>query len=116
MIKHCVLHGGYIVCLSRDEVRRINNLAQEMGVKIACPITYDEAINHCYDGQGVKSFHIDNAERFLQHFFNDVEIKSISINGNWSPSVSIKKELAKYNVPRGIKKRLLKGEWADIDQ
>jgi len=114
-IKHCAKHGGYMVCINDNEAARVAKLAKQMGLKIPYPLTFREAMNKSYYAAGVRKLHIDNADMFIQHFFSDVKIESITINGNWSPPKAIKEEVAKQNTTREVQNQFLKGEWADIE-
>ena len=70
--------GNYIVCYSLDEANSIQVFAQDMGLKIPLPITYDEFLNKQYYGKDINGFLIDNADMFLQSLSN-VPINSITV-------------------------------------
>lgn len=57
----------YIVCHSQDEAYRISQLAQEMGLSIGFPLTYDEFLYRSYVGQNVDKIYIDNLQFMLRH-------------------------------------------------
>jgi hypothetical protein len=79
LIKKSAETGNYIVCHSLDEANRIQSKAQDMGLKIPLPITYDEFLKKRYYGKGIGGFLIDNADMFLQSLSN-VPINSITVS------------------------------------
>ncbi len=79
LIKKSAKSGDYIVCHRLDEANRIQMEAQEMGLKIPLPITYDEFFKKRYYEKGISGFLIDNADMFLQSLSN-VPINSITVS------------------------------------
>lgn len=79
LIKKSAETGDYIVCHRLDESNRIQAEAQEMGLQIPLPITYDEFLKKRYYGKGISGFLIDNADMFLQSLSN-VPINSITVS------------------------------------
>lgn len=84
-INHCAENGGYMVCINDNEAARVAKSARQMGLKIPYPLTFREAMNKSYYAAGIRKLHIDNADMFLQHMFNDVVLESISITGCQNP-------------------------------
>lgn len=75
--------GKYIICYSREEAARVAYMAQEMGVDIPFPISYEEFIEERYYHRyhlegGIKSFFIDNLDVFLQ-VLTTVPIEAITL-------------------------------------
>lgn len=68
----------YIVCMSNNEAYRIKQRANEMGLFIGFPITYDEFRQGQIASQNVKFLLIDNAECLLQRLIG-IPIKAITI-------------------------------------
>lgn len=56
--------GDYIVCASIDEAAYIQSMANELGLRIPLPITYNEFLKGYY-GRQISGFLIDNVERLL---------------------------------------------------
>jgi ligand-binding SRPBCC domain-containing protein len=79
LIQACAEHGGYIVCRSRDEAYRIDDLAVEMGVQIPFPLTYWEFQHNLYHEKGVRKIHIDDADDLLRYIAQGLHIESITI-------------------------------------
>lgn len=79
LIKKSAETGDYIVCHSLDEANRIQAEAQEMGLQIPLPITYNEFLKKLYYGKVISGFLIDNADVFLQSLSN-VPINSITVS------------------------------------
>lgn len=71
--------GGYIVCHTREEARRIFQKAKEMGLNILFPITYYEFTNRSFYSPRIRGFYIDNVEMLLHYMANPVRIKGVSI-------------------------------------
>lgn len=84
LIKMAAEKGGYIVCHSTQEARRIKELAISLGLKIAMPITYDDFENRSYYASGMQELYIDNAEMFLQNL-TPVKIAAITITQSIEP-------------------------------
>lgn len=59
---------SYIVCSTQKEAYRIADVAKQLGLIIAFPITYDEFFNHQYAAMNIRNFFIDNADQLLQYF------------------------------------------------
>jgi len=57
-------HDSYIVCHSKEEATRVFHLAQDQGVDIHFPITYDELLAN-QSGRGVASIVIENVDMLL---------------------------------------------------
>ena len=72
--------GGYIVCRSKGEARRIATQAKAMGLIIPLPLTYEELLSKQYYGKGVARFWIDNANDLLRHICSPVPLAGITID------------------------------------
>lgn len=70
--------GGYIVCHSMNECRRIAGVARDMGMNIPFPICYGEFMERRYNSQGVKNLYIDNVDMLLRSISMQ-EIKAITL-------------------------------------
>lgn len=66
-IKMSAETGSYIVCYSQRECSRVFQVAQEMGLNILFPISFDEFLSKKYYSRHIKGFIIDNADMLLQH-------------------------------------------------
>lgn len=80
LIKIAAENGGYIVCRSKHECGRINDMAHAMGVRIAFPLTYQEFIEKRYHGKGISRFYIDDADVLLQSL-TEVPIEVVTFTG-----------------------------------
>jgi hypothetical protein len=65
LIRICAEQGGYIVCQSKVEARRIFEAAQKMDLSIPFPITYDEFLSKRFHGKNCSPLHIDDADQLL---------------------------------------------------
>lgn len=71
--------GGYIVCHSQEEARRISRAAKELGLDIRFPISYGEL------GSGTKGMvpeiplGVDNAEMLLQYLLGPAKVEIATI-------------------------------------
>lgn len=87
LIKICAKSGGRIVCHNKQECHRIEVIARTLYLKaeidhiIDFSITYDEFLNKFYRGLKIKSFHIDNADMFLQ-YLSEIPILTITITND----------------------------------
>lgn len=79
LIEHSKDHNGYIVCMTSQEAHRIFKQAQDMGLKINFPITFDEFLAGDFCGKNISSFVIDNADYLIQRLARGVEVKYISL-------------------------------------
>lgn len=70
LIKKSAEFGYYIVCQRLAEANRIQAEAQDMGLQIPLPITYDEFLKKKYYEKGISGFLIDNVDIFLQSLSN----------------------------------------------
>lgn len=66
MIRTAAASFAYIVCPDRRQVEHIQRMAQEMGVDIPQPITWDDFIKGRYHRPGVRGFVIDNLDDCIQ--------------------------------------------------
>jgi hypothetical protein len=57
---------SYIVCHSQQAASHIFQRAQEMGLIIGFPITFEEFRGANYAYNNIKNFYMDNADYFLQ--------------------------------------------------
>jgi hypothetical protein len=57
---------SYIVVRNHQEAFRVSKKAEELGMFIAFPITYDEFWHGQYAGHNITNFFIDNVELLLQ--------------------------------------------------
>ncbi len=78
LIRRCAEEGGTIVCLNQNDATRIADMARGMELQIPLPITYNEFRNGEYYGAGIKLFHMDNVEMFLQSL-TPVRIATITL-------------------------------------
>lgn len=78
IIKACKEYGGYIVCRNHEECYRVAKVAQEIGVNIPFPMSYDEFLNGLYYIPGTKCLHIDDIDMLLQQI-SKVPIHTVSI-------------------------------------
>jgi ABC-type Mn2+/Zn2+ transport system ATPase subunit len=62
LIRLCAEQGGYIVCQSHQAARRIQQMAQEMGLNIPFPITFEDLLEKRLNGRGCSPLHVDNAD------------------------------------------------------
>jgi hypothetical protein len=69
------------VCHSHAEAYRINKQAEEMGLSIGFPLTYDEFLQERYAGQNIRHFFIDNVELLIQHM-TIVNVAAITVTTN----------------------------------
>lgn len=69
-----------IVCGSLVEAHQIFKSAQDLGLNIPMPITYNELIRRKYAGKNIESFLFDNVDLFLQTL-TSVKIEAISVTG-----------------------------------
>jgi len=58
---------SYIVVRNHNEAYRVSKKAEELGMSIAFPITYEEFWHGQYAGHNISNFFIDNAELLLQY-------------------------------------------------
>ena len=67
-IERCAEMGGYIVCHSYFEARRIHQTAQMMGFDIPFPLTFEE-ITYGEKLKGIKplTLHIDNGDVLFEY-------------------------------------------------
>lgn len=70
---------AYIVCPDVQQVRFIEKLARDMGIKIPLPLTWREFVEKHYYGAGVKGFVIDNLDQCLQSM-TSVNIEAVTFN------------------------------------
>lgn len=66
LIKQSAETGFYIVCIHRQEALRVARMADELKLFIPFPLTFDEFLNHRYNGRGVKGLLIDESLQLLQ--------------------------------------------------
>lgn len=69
---------SYIVCIDQQEAYRISQRAQEMGLSIGFPITFDEFRKGEYYSRNIRNFFIDNAD-YLLRSLSDVPIRAITM-------------------------------------
>lgn len=79
LIKRSAITKEYIVVINLIEVKRIEEIARDLDLKIPQPITFSEFRDRKYYGAGIKGFLIDNADLFLQSLTN-VPINSITVS------------------------------------
>ena len=79
LIKICHEEGGYIVCANRRMVKEIELMAQQMGLNIPLPLTFEEFLRKQYYGLGVNKFHIDDAHLLLKAL-TPVHIATITLS------------------------------------
>ncbi len=72
--------GCYIVCGTRDDVVRTFHQAQEMGLDIHFPLTYEEFLKRQYHTGSIKGLLIDDVDRLIQHIAV-VHVNAISVTG-----------------------------------
>jgi hypothetical protein len=71
---------NYIITHSHSEAFRISKQAEELGLKIGFPLTFDEFLSRGYAGQNISHFYIDNAEMLIQRL-TPIKIEAITILG-----------------------------------
>lgn len=71
------VRGGYIVCCSHCEARRVAEVAEAMGLAIPFPLTFDEFINWP-NGSGVKALFIDQVDLILARFGRGIPIRTVT--------------------------------------
>ena len=69
---------SYIVCHNHASAYSISKRAQEMGLNIGFPLTYDEFLNHRYAGSSIKNLYIDNIELLIQ-YMTPVHVAAITV-------------------------------------
>lgn len=69
---------SYIVCHSHQEATRIFRLADELGLKIGFPLSYEEFLTRKYSGMNIANLYIDNVEYLLQ-LLSHVQIAAVTI-------------------------------------
>lgn len=79
LIKLSAETGDTIICTRIEECNKIDLDAQEMGLLIPFPLTYNEFINKRYLGKHIKGFLIDNIELLIQEMCN-VPVNAITIS------------------------------------
>ena len=84
LIRACAANDKYglIVCASMPECARVFQVAQDMGLDIPLPITYEQFIKQRYAGRRIDCFYIDNADLLLQSLSRGVVIEAVSITGS----------------------------------
>ena len=73
--------GSRIVCHSKEECNRVFCMAQEMGINIPFPISFDEFLRREYHGRHIKGFIIDNADMLLQ-YLTPVMVECVTLSKN----------------------------------
>jgi hypothetical protein len=66
LIQESAKSGGYIVVKTMDECSNVQSRARDMGLSIPFPLTYRELDNGDYHAPGIKSFLIDNVDRYFE--------------------------------------------------
>ena len=78
VIKMSAEKDYYIVCQNRKECSRIFHIAQELGLNMPFPVSFDEFLEKRYCGRHIKGFIIDNADMLLQ-YLAQAPIKCITL-------------------------------------
>jgi hypothetical protein len=81
LIKKSSITGDYIVCHSMQEASSIQRQAQELGLKIPFPLSYDEFLDKKYYGKNISGFLIDNVELLIRRLSkSDVPVNAITLS------------------------------------
>lgn len=86
LIKQCADKGGYIVVHSRDAATYVQKAAEELGLKIPFPITYDELMKGQLHGRHCSPLWIDNVDILLRRLTEGASL------GGWSATVEMESE------------------------
>lgn len=78
----CSENDGYMVVHSMREAKRIEGLAELIGLKLRLPITYDEFIN---PKPMIREFplYVDNVEMLLDHIARRSRCKIDGVSGDF---------------------------------
>ena len=72
--------GAYIICKNREEAVRTMRMAEENGLNIRFPITFDEFLGTRMRGSLVKNVIIEDAERLFLSLFQGLEVEMVTLN------------------------------------
>ena len=78
-IKFAAENDSYIVVANKQEASMVNETARKLELHIRFPLTWEEFLDRRYQGQNIKSFVIDNADRLLQHLSPTVPVEMITV-------------------------------------
>lgn len=87
LIKKSAETGTYIVVVDRKRALHLRDMAASMGLHIPFPITFAECISQSgWKGSYIRKVYIDDADDFIQHFFNKctggkVQVDTITMRG-----------------------------------
>lgn len=71
----------YIVCADLDRVQHVQRMAQEMGLSIPFPLTFDEFVGARFYGRGITGFVIEDAETLLQRLAGVTPVRLVTATG-----------------------------------
>lgn len=72
----------YIVCSHHAVATSLVRAAQNLGLDIPFPLTYEDFLQHRYYGKGIKGFLIDDAESLFQHISGSVSVTAVVLGIN----------------------------------
>ena len=124
-IKIAARNNYTLVCYSVNEVKRVQKIAEDLGVKIPQPIMFGDFINHGPQTRGIKGFIIDNADMLLERMAGGKPIRAITmiyepmespykIEGTYLDEATEMPDLKEID-PK-LKRALLYGEWGNDDE
>jgi hypothetical protein len=79
LIKMAAQSQAYIVVMHRREAQRIAEQAEEMGLDIRFPVTFEELLQTKMVGSFVRNIIIDNADILLERLLGNLKIECISL-------------------------------------
>lgn len=72
----------YIVCSHHAVAVSLQRAAQNLGLDIPFPLTYDEFVHQKFYGKGIKGFLIDNVEFLFQYISGSVPVTAVVLGVN----------------------------------
>lgn len=69
IIKKAHATGSYIVVATRKDAQRISKHAEDLGINIRFPVTWEELVSAGYSTGFVKDIVIDDLDRIIQNLF-----------------------------------------------
>lgn len=78
MIKQAAKTGAYIICMNMKEAKRVADQAEDMGLQIRFPVTFQELLDNKMRGSFVRNILIDNCDSFLHAFLPGLDIEGVS--------------------------------------
>lgn len=68
---------NYIVVSNHNRAYKVKQKADELGLSIGFPLTFEEFVRRAYEGKHIHHFYIDDADQFLNFFSWPVPIKAV---------------------------------------